>query len=214
MGFWQLERAAEKVLFLEKLEERTRSPVIDWSKERGVEGQTHRPFRLTGTYTDRSFLLDNRISEGKPGYDVLSLFRLVTGEIVLLNRGWIKAGKYRQTLPDIDSPNEIVMIEGHFYLPEGEIPILKDTPEEMGWPKRIQQVQWELIESSANVGAVVRSEFRLANEQQAGAYRTGWPKTVILPAKHMGYAYQWFGLSIALVLLTVFASIKIIKNRS
>ena len=39
------------------------------------------------------------------------------------------------------------------------------------------------------------------DEDNAGSYITQWPVINTQPAKHQGYAVQWFAMSIALVLL-------------
>lgn len=212
LGAWQLDRADEKANLLNLIETREALPVSDWQPTADVLEHTFQPYQIIGRFMESTFLLDNRIRDRQVGYEVLSIFELLSGEKVLVNRGWVKGDKYRQSLPVIETPVDTIVLEGYFYLPEGEVPILKETPMEKGWPKRIQKVQWNLIENSANAKLVTQSEFRLAHDKQAGSFQTGWPRTSILPEKHLGYAYQWFALSFALSLLTLLATIKIKKQ--
>ena len=47
---------------------------------------------------------------------------------------------------------------------------------------------------------------RLSDPQQPGAYRADWEPDMMGPQTHYGYAFQWFSLAVALVILTVIAS--------
>lgn len=43
-------------------------------------------------------------------------------------------------------------------------------------------------------------------DQQETNFNADWPVINVQPAKHTGYAVQWFALATALVVLTLFAS--------
>src|SRR6185312_16618991 len=47
------------------------------------------------------FLLDNRIDEGRPGYEVLTPLTLADGRTLLVDRGWVPFSGYRDRLPDV-----------------------------------------------------------------------------------------------------------------
>ena len=58
--------------------------------------------RVTGQWDrDRQFLLDNISHAGRPGYEVLTALVLVDGSRLLVNRGWLPFGGYRDRLPDL-----------------------------------------------------------------------------------------------------------------
>ena len=44
------------------------------------------------------------------------------------------------------------------------------------------------------------------DEASPGAFRTGWQAVNMMPERHTGYALQWFGLALALAILTLFAN--------
>ncbi len=213
LGFWQLDRADEKSIFLNALEAKKSQDLSVWQGDTPVEDNLFIPFEVVGHYQPEIFLLDNRISNGVVGYEVLSVFQLFTGEKILVNRGWIKAEKYREFLPEIASPRQLVTLAGHFYRPEGEVPILKQVPFSVDWPKRIQQVEWARINQALGDKKLsALAEFRLVSDDQVGAYKTGWPETNMLPEKHLGYAYQWFALSAVLIILSSIATVKILST--
>lgn len=62
-------------------------------------------------------LLRNRYFEGKYGFEVLTLFRAITGETFWVDRGWVQAGETALTKPKIVSlPEEQVEILGRIRL--------------------------------------------------------------------------------------------------
>lgn len=66
---------------------------------------------------DQQILLRNRYFEGKYGFEVLTLFRVVTGEKFWVDRGWVQAGETALTKPTIPSlPLGQVEIEGRVRL--------------------------------------------------------------------------------------------------
>jgi hypothetical protein len=56
-------------------------------------------------------LLDNQVRDGRPGYHVLTPLRMAENAI-LINRGWVPLGEFRQVLPDRECPRMIMTIGG------------------------------------------------------------------------------------------------------
>ena len=57
--------------------------------------------------------LDNRTRRGKAGYEIVTPLRLRGSTAhVLVNRGWVEAGKTRDELPEVRTPAGTVLIEG------------------------------------------------------------------------------------------------------
>lgn len=210
LAFWQLDRAAEKTALLERVSAAKELPLAVWD---GMpdDGSSFlaRPYELSGYYQDKHFLLDNKVRHGRAGYEVLSSFLSLSGEVVLVNRGWLPAERYRSELPSIVTPSGLVRILGEFYQSAGQGMMLQPQQISGIWPLRIQQIDWPLIETALGRQVEIEHTLRLLDDAQPGAYQTGWPLTSILPEKHMGYAYQWFALSVTLVLLSLWASYKL-----
>src|SRR5690606_28900045 len=109
LGFWQLERAAEKTAILTELAERRALPALEASQIKAPPltneepDWRHRQVRLLGRYHPTlQWLLDNRIHEGRPGYEVLTAFELDAGQgWILVNRGWLPAPLERSQLPEL-----------------------------------------------------------------------------------------------------------------
>jgi len=72
----------------------------------------------TGSFDEKKqILLRNRYSEGKYGYEVLTLFTSTSGEKFWVDRGWVQAGATATTPPEVTSvPAGEVTITGRFRL--------------------------------------------------------------------------------------------------
>src|SRR5688500_18393740 len=178
LGTWQSRRAEEK-----------RQPVPRVS----VEGE------FVPRYT---VYLDNKMRRGKAGYEVVTPLRLRgSSSHVLVNRGWIEAGKTREALPEVATPAGEVRIEGVALerLPKGLV--LEDSK-----GKVRQSV--ELDAYAAETG--LRLEPRVI--EQHSDLRDGlardWPARGVGAEKHSGYALQWNSLAALAVILAVVLSFR------
>lgn len=72
----------------------------------------------TGSFDEKKqILLRNRYSEGKYGYEVLTLFTSTSGEKFWVDRGWVQAGATATTPPEVTSvPVGEITITGRFRL--------------------------------------------------------------------------------------------------
>jgi len=86
--------------------------VADWSVWR------FRPITATGTFdADHQILIDNKVHGGNVGFDVMTPLRLDDGRVVLVDRGFIRAGQSRQMLPAAPPPSGSVTVRGRINLP-------------------------------------------------------------------------------------------------
>mgnify|MGYP000668581412 CR=1 FL=1 len=217
LGYWQLERSEEKKALLSMMDQRFSSPSVVLDIREPI--LAFRPYNLIGRFEEKHYLLDNRIRDGQVGYEIISPF-YVNGDkdlaYIMVNRGWVKASKYRDQLPVINSPVGMIGLQGYFHETDGKVPVLKETLAIEGWPKRIQQVSWDAFSQQQTGELLFEYEFRLVEKDrpnddliESAHYKLGWPRTSILPEKHTAYAYQWFALAIVLLILAISATYKI-----
>ncbi|MEX2476095.1 SURF1 family protein [Marinobacter sp.] len=202
LGVWQLGRAEEKQQQLQQWQ--LQGENLSWEQQ-VRQGLDHgRPVTVQGRYSEYTWLLDNRTRDGAPGYEVLTLFYPNAGRPVVINRGWVRAPKTRASLPAIDAPAGEVAIQGRLAaFPEP--PVLADSPRQVeGWPRRVQTLPRSAAMAQAD--NLASALIRLADRDQPGAYRADWAPDVMGPQTHYGYAFQWFSLALALVILTAVAS--------
>ena len=211
LGFWQLEREDEKRALAVAFERQQSMPPAPLSALDGQAPETlaYRPVRLEGRYlAGRDLLLDNRTREGRFGNEALTLFRLGSGELALVNRGWLPADPSRLELPAVPLvDDEVVEITGQVYVSPGKPYLLADEALPEGWPKRVQAV--EMAKLAASLGEPLFPYPVRIDAGEVGALQVDWRVLNVSPAKHRGYAVQWFTMAAVLALIYLIRSTNI-----
>jgi len=114
LGNWQSRRAEEKRALGARFEEALRAPPLELAWPLKAEDVLGRRIVARGTFdAERTVLLDNKILNGRVGYEVVTPLKLSSAQVrVLVDRGWAPAGASRAQLPVIDTPKGEVRIEG------------------------------------------------------------------------------------------------------
>lgn len=115
LGNWQLNRAEEKRARQSLLEARMNdTPVRLTAAGPDAQSLLYRRVRAAGRWiAARQIYVDNRIHEGRAGFEVITPLELQPGPgVVLVNRGWIaRTGEYPRA-PKVDVPAAPVEIAG------------------------------------------------------------------------------------------------------
>ena len=204
LGFWQLERAEQKRQILARWEA-TASVLSALPAHRTAASEYDgRSVELQGVLLQQRILfLDNRIRQGQVGYEVLVVLDVkASPSYVLLNLGWLPAGQDRSLLPDVVLPAGDIHVAGRLVTPVRGF-TLGPADWQEGWPKRIQQIDLQAISSALHV-ELYPQVIRMS-EPVLPDIQVGWAPVNMPPERHIGYAFQWFMMSIALtVCLIVF----------
>ena len=221
LGFWQLDRAEEKAKIQAEFDARRVAAAVNLSQLPPVDSpQQWNYYRVVaeGVYLNRkTWLLDNRMFQGKVGYEVITPFVIDDGRILMVNRGWLAGDPGRRYLPEIPAVEGRQRIEGEVYLPSSRPFMLAEDQLSDQWPQVIQQLNFELFEQSLAKGEneLFPASIRV-REPGAGALTDNWLIVNITPEKHTGYAVQWFSMSAALVIIFILLStnLKQLLNRA
>ncbi|MGR8930757.1 MAG: SURF1 family protein [Gammaproteobacteria bacterium] len=215
LGFWQLDRAKQKEQYLLKQREAINAESRNLNEQTIVDIDAARYHKvvISGSYdVAHQFLVDNQMVEGKIGYLVLTPFFLAGQQkAILVNRGWVQAGRDRKVLPDIGFQSKTTEVKGrvnHFpavgyKLKGAEIPT-------DGWPSVVQVIDPKVL--SNKLGYEIAQYQVELDPSEAHGFTRDWKLYVpVPPEKHLAYAVQWFGLALTLTLLFIWISI---RNRS
>ena len=209
LGLWQLQRAEEKAALATAFAQRQVQPPALLSElwDRPPAALAYVPVRLSGTFLQGEyFLLDNRISGGRFGYEVLGILQLDDGSgSALVNRGWIAGDSSRRELPEVPQVPGRVKLTGHVYVAPGAPYLLAEQQLQAGWPKRIQAVEMDKLQPPIRAvvpGNAFPYPIRI-DADGPGALLVDWKVVNVSPQKHQGYAVQWFAMAAVLFVFYV-----------
>ena len=207
LGWWQLDRAAQKTALQATLDERARLPAIDSlaglaSSAEAAVAQHHRAVHLAGRWSAaHTVYLDNRQHNGRTGFYVLTPLVLADGSAVLVQRGWLPRDfEQRSRIATVPTPGDSIDLVGRIAPPPARL--YEFNSSEAG---PIRQ-NLDLDAFARETGLALRPLSVLLAESPASAgdgLQRDWPAPAVGVAKNQGYAAQWFGLSALIVVLYV-----------
>lgn len=191
LGNWQLNRAAEKRELLAEAETRRLQPAVNLLSLRSYPN--YQPIWVEGEFDSRRYwLLDNRIFQGRFGYEIIALLKLSGGGELLVNRGWVAGSHDRAVLPKVEFPAGKVKLSGELYRGVGKNFSVDQQLSEMAWPRRQQWLELDSLQDE--FPHLLPTVLRLDADQPL-AFQIQPVGVNISPEKHIGYAVQWFGMA-------------------
>lgn len=206
LGNWQSERAEFKRALQAQYDAATREPPIHVGKVLLTRDDLlYRKLEVQGVFDDaHTILLDNRVHDGVAGYHVLTPLKIDGSELaVLVNRGWIAAGRSREQAPSIPAPRGQVKLEGMAVDPHSRYLELAHTvPQGRVW----QNLDFARYE--ADSGLTLQPVLLLQTSAQPDGLQRNWPRPDTGVSMHLGYAFQWYSLATTLAVLWVVMNVK------
>ena len=199
LGFWQLDRAAQKVAIQARIEARRTLPALgnaELATTTPAAAQQHeRRAELHGRWRPRQTVyLDNRQMGGRPGFYVVTPL-LLEGrpEAVLVQRGWIARNfADRAALPPVPTPAGPVLVAGVIAPPPAR---LYEFAAAASGPIR-QNLD---LDAYARESGLTLLPLSILQHDLTGlaadGLRRDWPLPALDLQKHYGYAFQWFALA-------------------
>jgi surfeit locus 1 family protein len=211
LGFWQIDRALQKeqrietIAYLSETQPMSLEQVLSETNE-----INDLPIVMNGEFDNKIiFLLDNQTNKGQLGYRVYQVFN--SGEqAVLVNLGWVVGSISRQEIPNVHAITGMHQLSGHVRKIEKGIMLMEQILVKNDWPLRVQQI--ELDKFSTLISRQLLPFVVYLDKTESVGYEKNWQPIVMPPEKHRAYAFQWFSLAIAWMLLMIWASIKFSKN--
>lgn len=213
LGFWQLARADEKAALAADFAAKQARPPISLLLLDGLSSAelAYLPVTLEGRLDSaRYFLLDNRMRGGAFGNEVVEVLSSAHDDrLYLVNRGWVPADPARLSLPEVSRVEGFVSLSGYVYVAPDKPYLLGEQQLESGWPKRVQALEVDVIANALGVSGDQLYPYPLRlNADSVGALLTDWQVVNQSPAKHTGYAVQWFTMAAVLALFWLARSLR------
>lgn len=199
LGFWQLDRAAQKKTLLAGFEDNTGYMSLDGR----LPARPYQPIEARGRYQgEQQVLLENIVRDGRVGYFVITPFQQ-SGDnaLLLVNRGWLP-------MPDramgdalrIEVDSDVRTLRGR----AGQLPQVSVRPGESfegadGWPRHATYPT--LDEVAAQLDAELLPFVLLLDPDQGDGFRRQWQPQVSGPMTNYSYAFQWFAMAIAVLVI-------------
>jgi len=178
-----------------------------------VDAWKYKKIKVKGQYeTKYQILLDNQVEENVAGFHVITPLRLDgSNDYVLINRGWVAGGANHKDTPTINTPDHSLEIIGFVWVPSKKIFSLESDNEKSSWKTVWQHMDMERYQKSIPIH-ILPLVIKLDSKSNAGGFVRKWQLPASKIATNMGYAYQWFGFTIASILIFLFTSIKKANN--
>lgn len=199
LGNWQAGRADEKRALGARFEQEMRAAPTELPSHMIDAAQFARKHvAASGRFVpEHTVYLDNKLRRGRPGYEVVTPLRL-NGVHVLVNRGWVPAGRTRDALPAVATPPGAVRIAGL---------ALERLPQalEAGSAARTRVRQNLNTEAFAReTGLRLQPIVIEQHSPAADGLARDWPRPDAGIDRHEAYSLQWYSLAgLALVLFIV-----------
>lgn len=193
LGQWQMDRRMEAVAEINKVLQNYDEPAVPLAGNTELftdfrPEQEWTPVAMRGRYlTEDTRIVRNRPLAGKPGYEVLVPFRSETGEVIVVDRGWLPIGDTPgrpDVVPDPPAGEVTVVVRAK----PGEPDLDRGAPEG-------QLASIDLVEFTQSVGYPVADTAygQLAQETPAPAVSLQQPpKPPLDEGPHLSYSLQWF----------------------
>lgn len=167
--------------------------------------------RVRGELLAQRYLLDNQVREGRVGIDVFAPLRSADGQVLLVALGWLAYDGAQRQLPILPDLDDTMLRAGDGWTgilappPSHGLRLGRDWHEQAGYPKLMPY--FDLAEIAADLGVPVSARVLRLDSQQADsarAWQRDWrPAQGMPPERHLAYAWQWWSLAIAIVVVFV-----------
>jgi surfeit locus 1 family protein len=205
-GRWQLNRVAEKEALQSLFRQTQQLPAVNLAQPiADANSLRYRSLVAEGQFLpDKQIYIDNREHDGRSGYHVITPLAIAgTGDIVLVNRGWVERGRNYSVAPDVKVANGSVRVSGTGSLSSKKFLELSDQAIA---GKVWQNLTFERVDAVLGLKVlpiIVLQQNDLTNGLSPVAEQPDFKINM-----HRGYAFQWFALTATLLVIYVVVNSK------
>lgn len=191
LASWQIDRRSEAVSKIERVAANYDLRPVDFGELSALDAESivafeWRNVELSGKYlVDQTLLVRNRAIAGQPGFVQLVPFEIASGEIIIIERGWIPADS------DLNPANSFIPADSKKDIVArvrlGESIPNRQSPEGQLTTINLPEIQEQLereLESDFYLRMVTESPTESSNPQPLS-------RPVLDEGNHLSYAVQW-----------------------
>jgi surfeit locus 1 family protein len=206
LGNWQARRAEEKRSLAARLEAARHAPALELPlRPVAAPEYVQRRVVARGTFLpEYTVLLDNKVHDGRLGYEVVTPLRLGQSRLyVLVDRGWVAAGARRDQLPEVRTPGGEVRVEGIALqrLPQA-FELQHRTPHGRVWQNL------RLDEFAAATGLTLQPLVIEQLSQSDDGLLRDWERPDTGAERNASYAVQWYSFAALAVIIFLVQSFR------
>ncbi len=201
LGFWQLDRLQQKNALIARIAERMESapvPAPEFRASRNIEFE-YRRVTATGIYRhDLEIPLHAIGRGGRPGYRIHTPLERDSGDLILVNRGWVPkamkdpASRRAGLLPGL------VTVEGILRIPSAKA---RFAPENQPATNEWYWLDLELAASERQLDRLAWYIVMAAADPDSPGPPHGTTAALKVTNNHLGYMLTWFSLALALAVI-------------
>lgn len=201
LSHWQWERRAENLALQDRLNDNYNArPVALTSilpdRDSYSAADEFKPVTVTGHYlVDKTFLARDRSYNGYPGFEVLVPLETASGDVFVVDRGWVATGNTHDAPDSIPTPpSGTVTVVARLAQAEGDVPGRTDIP----GTNELARIQPADIAKRLQLPTYTAAYGQLKHETPSAAVL---PKLAQKPqinwSLNLSYAIQWVMFALA-----------------
>lgn len=207
LGFWQLQRLQWKEGLIAQIEARVKAEPVPLkeavARASASEDVSYLRVRTEGRFDNEKERYLFTVSDGTPGWHVITPLRTADGEMVLVDRGFVPDALRDPAARPQGELSDTVTVTALARPPETQGLFVPDN--------EVEQNRWfwrdlrAMIRSMFGDGAKDVAPFFLEAEKSdvPGGWPQGGQTRLDLPNNHLQYAITWFLLALCLVVIYV-----------
>lgn len=193
LGEWQFDRrdyAQQQIALLNANYDLSPIPLTSVAPtvDTELEDMKWRSVLLTGSYaTDDVTYVRNRVKQSTIGFEQLVPFTLTTGEIIIVNRGWVPADeKYEEPRVTPAPPRGDVTVIARLY-PDEPVVAGRSAPD-----GQIATINVEALTTGSVRDVYAGWYGQLVSENPEVPTGSLWSRPLLDEGPHLSYALQWY----------------------
>jgi surfeit locus 1 family protein len=206
LGNWQSGRADDKRALQARYDAAAReAPIHVGAAPLDRDTLLYRKLEVRGRFDPaHTILLDNRVHHGVAGYHVLTPLRISGSRLsILVNRGWVAAGRSREQVPQPPTPSGEVRLEGMAVDPQSRyLELAHAAPQGRVW----QNLDFARYAAASRL--TLQPVLLLQTSPAADGLQRSWPRPDTGVDMHLSYAFQWYSLATLLLVLWLALNVK------